>query len=103
MNGCVKYFDNDNKYIIILVHDKELLKKYNEIWDTIKNLFNLFKKEFNIEPVYNYKFIKTKIKICNNKINASFCDNKISEDNAYCVCLYVILLDSIFVDANKEC
>ena len=37
MNGCVKYF-NDNKCMNLLVHDKELLKKYNEIWDMISNL-----------------------------------------------------------------
>ena len=26
MCGYVKYFDNNNKYIIFLTHDKELLK-----------------------------------------------------------------------------
>ena len=34
----VKYFDNSNKYIEFLVHDKELLQKYNEILDKISNL-----------------------------------------------------------------
>ena len=29
MNGYVKYFDNNNKCINLLVRDKELLKKYN--------------------------------------------------------------------------
>ena len=37
MNGYVKYF-NDNKCMNLLTHDKELLKKYNEIWDKISNL-----------------------------------------------------------------
>ena len=30
MNGYVKYFVNRNKCINLLVHNKELLKKYNE-------------------------------------------------------------------------
>ena len=30
MNGYVKYFVNSNKCINLLVHNKELLKKYNE-------------------------------------------------------------------------
>ena len=37
-NGYVKYFDNNNKYMNLLVHDKKYLKKYNEIWDKISNL-----------------------------------------------------------------
>ena len=37
MNGYVKCFDNNNKYINFLVHDKEVLNKYNKIWDKIKN------------------------------------------------------------------
>ena len=35
MNGYVKYFDSNNKYMNILVHHEELLKKYNKIWDKI--------------------------------------------------------------------
>ena len=34
----------------LLVHDKEMLKKYDAIWDEISNLL---KKEFDNEPVYN--------------------------------------------------
>ena len=37
MNGYVKYFDSNNKCINLLIHDKELLKRYSEIWDNIGN------------------------------------------------------------------
>ena len=30
MNRYVKHSDNNNKYIIFVVHDKELLQKYEE-------------------------------------------------------------------------
>ena len=56
----------------------------------------------NSEPVYNDKYIKTKIKIYNDKVYTNFQHNKIPEDNKYCACLSVILLDSIFVNSNKE-
>ena len=56
----------------------------------------------NSEPVYNDKYIKTKIKIYNDKVYTNFQHNKIPKDNEYCACLSVILLDSIFVNSNKE-
>ena len=37
INGYVKYF-NDNKCVNLLVYDRELLRKYNEIWNRISNL-----------------------------------------------------------------
>ena len=62
----------------------------------------MIKKEFNSEPVYNDKYIKTKTKIYNNRVYTSFQHNKIPKDNEYFACLSVILLDSIFVNSDKE-
>ena len=78
MNGYVKYFESNNKCISRLVYDNNLLKIYNEIWNKISDLL---KKEFDIKPVHNSKYIKVKIKIYNNKIDSSFHDNKTPEDN----------------------
>ena len=99
MNAYAKYFDKNSKYKNHLVKDKKILKKYLKIWNKIKSLI---KKELNSEPVYNDKYIKTKIKIYNDKVYTNFQHNKIPEDNKYCACLSVILLDSIFVNSNKE-
>ena len=74
MNGYVKYFDNNNKYIKLLVHDEELLKKHNETWDKVKNLF---KREFDSKPSYNDKYIKTKIKIYYDKTYTNCLYNKV--------------------------
>ena len=81
-----------------LVKDEKILKKYLKIWSKIKRLI---KKGLNSEPVYNDKYIKTKIKIYNDKVYTNFQHNKIPKDNEYCACLSVILLDSIFVNSNK--
>ena len=38
MNTYTKCFDKSNKYINLLVNDKEILKKYSEKWYKIKSL-----------------------------------------------------------------
>ena len=78
---------------------KKYLKKYSEIRNKIKSLI---KKEFNSEPVYNHKYIRTKIKIYNKRVYTNFEHNKIPKENEYCPCLSVILLDSVFVNSDKE-
>ena len=75
-----------------------MLKKYKKIWNKISNLL---KKGFNSELVYDNKYIKTKIKIYDNKTKTDFYSNKIPEDNEYCTYLSVILLDSVVkIDDN---
>ena len=70
---------------------KKILKKDNEIWDKIKNLF---KKEFNNEPVC--KTVNISLYIVN------FYGNKMSEENECYTCLSVILLYSIFFNSYTE-
>ena len=77
MNEYDKYF-NDSKYMNLLVHDTELLKKFNKISD---NISNLLKEWFDSEPVYDNKYIKAKIKIDSNNTNTNFYGNKILEDD----------------------
>ena len=93
MNAYAKYFDQNSKYMNLLVNDKEILKKYTDIRNKIKSQI---KKEFNSEPVYFDIYFKTKIKVCNDKVYTNFQHNKIPKDNEYCVRLSVILLDSSF-------
>ena len=99
VNAYAKYFDENNKYINLLVNDKEILKFLSEIWNKTKRLI---KKEFNSETVYNDKYIKIKVKIYNNRVDTNFQHNEIPKDNEYFACLSVILLDSIFVNSDKE-
>ena len=90
----------NSKYKNLLVNDKEILEKYNKIQNKIKSLF---KKEFDNEPVCNDKYIKTKIKIYNDGVYTNFQYYKTPKGNEYCICLSVILLDSILVNSDKEC
>ena len=64
--------------------DGELLQKYNEIWEKVKNSL---KKEFDSEPVYDEQFLKAKIKSYNGKIDTHFHDNKIQNKDFQFICL----------------
>ena len=62
--------------------------------DKISKLLN---KRFDSRSVWDNKYIKTKIKIYNNKMDKNFHRNKIPEDNEYCDYLSVTLLNSVII------
>ena len=70
MIGYAKYFNSD-KTISFKVIDKGLLKRYTRIWGESSSLIG---KEFDGEPIYgdNDKYIKTKIKSYEDKVNINF-------------------------------
>ena len=84
---------DETKYISFLIKDDELFEKYNEIWGKVKNSL---KKEFDSEQVYNEKYLKTKIKSHNGKINTNFHNNKIPKEGSQFIFLSVILIDFVF-------
>ena len=87
-----KYFD-ETKYMSFLIKDK-LLEKYNEIWRKAKSSI---KKEFDIEPIYNEKYLKPKLKSFNGKTITNFHNNRILKEGSQFVCLSVISIDFLFV------
>ena len=99
MIGYVKCFER-NKTKSFKATDNKLLKKYNKIWERVSNLMNT---EFDSEPVYfdNDKYIKTKIKLYEDKLNANFQGKKIPKENASYKCLSLLMLDSV-IRANKK-
>ena len=73
-----------------LIEDDDLLEKYNIIWDKISADI---KNEFDSEPVYNKKFLKTKMKSHGDEVT-DFHDN-ISKVNSNHTSLAVVSLDSV--------
>ena len=75
-----------------------MLEKYNEIW---KKVSNSIKKGFDSKPVYNEKYLETKIKSYQGKMNSNFHDNKTPKEGSQCICLSAILINSVFrIDKN---
>ena len=59
-SAIVKSYDGGlTKWMYILIEDEELLKKHDYIYNKVSNST---RKEFDSEPVYNKKCLKTKIK-----------------------------------------
>ena len=89
---------NETKYMSLFIKDNDLLEKYNEIWEKVKN--NM-KNEFDSEPVYNKKYMKIKIKSYNEKINTNFPNNKILKGGSQRIYLSVILIDTVFIKGKS--
>ena len=92
MSVYIRDFD-ETEYMSFLRKDDELLQKYNEIWEKVSN--NI-KKYFDSDPVCNEKHLKIKIKSYKGKINAKFDNYKIQREGSQCICLPVILIDSVY-------
>ena len=83
MNGYVKKFkvkDGDksknNKLISFGLDDDKLLEKYKTIWTKIEDLKNI---ESNALPVYDDRYIKTKI-TNGDEVYTNFCSLNVPKD-----------------------
>ena len=87
MSGYIKYFDDG---VLIKIEDESVYLKYNEIWNKIKKTLNT---RFHSQPIYDHKYIKTKVKTFSGGINTLFSDNKIpKEGNHYTVLQQYVLI-----------
>ena len=100
MIGYIKHFDS-NKTMYFKVSDNKLLKKYNKIWEKVVHLMNTV--EFDSDPVYGDKdkYINTKIKMYEDRVNTNFQGKKVPKENASYKCLSLIMLDSV-IRVNKK-
>ena len=97
MTGYVRKFEV-NTTMSFRISDKQLLRKYNQIWKIAEKLLKI---KFDSKLVYgdNDKCIKTKIKKYDGSLNTNFQGKKMSK--APCKSLSIIMLDSI-VKAKKK-
>ena len=57
--------------------------------------------EFHDQPLYGKNNLQTEIKSYDNKIKTYFHGNKIHEQNPCCVCISIIVIDSV-LKMNKD-
>ena len=89
MTAYRKDFD-EIKFMSLLIKDHELLQKYNDIWEKIKDSL---KRELDSKPVYN-KIQYLKLKFYNEKINTKFENNKIPKAVSKYICSILFLEQS---------
>ena len=76
---------DETKYMSLLISKKNITKS------GIKSAI-LLKKGFGSEPVFNEKYLKTKIKSYEIKTNINFYSDKMPKEGSRCICLSVILI-----------
>ena len=66
MNGYIKYFENGGKNMSFLIKNNEEWEKYEGIWNVIKNKLKI---KFHSQPIYEKKYLKTKVREFNVALN----------------------------------
>ena len=64
MSTFAKSYDGETLWMKFLIKDDDLLKKYNYIWNKVSNNT---KKQFDCEPTYIKKILKTIIRSYNDE------------------------------------
>ena len=79
--------------------DDEVLDKKNKIWGVIKKMS---KTKFHSEPVYDEKYLKTKVIEFDGVIKTKFLGNGVPKENMHYTCIACITIDSVIKMEKKN-
>ena len=102
MSGYVKAFkvkEGNNKLMFFRIDEEKLLEKCKTIWTKIEDLKNI---KLNALPVYDDRYLKTKMCTFGDKIYTNFRGLNVPEDNIECESFTVISIDSLLVYDKKH-
>ena len=99
MTGYIKYFENSGKNMSFVIKDDNVLHKYNEIWEKIKEKLNI---KFHSMPVYDEKYMKAKVREFNGVIKTNFLGDEIPKENVHYTCIAWITIDSVMRMEKKN-
>ena len=99
MSGYIKYFENGGKNMSFVIKDDDVLDKYNEIWDKIKETLSI---KFHSMPVYDEKYIKAKVREFNGVIKTNFLGDEVPKENEHYTCIACITIDSVMRMEKKN-
>ena len=92
MDGYIKYFDDGGKNMSFVTDDEKIYKKYNEIWEVIRNPL---KVDFTVNSVRDDIYLVAKLKIFNKINRTTFNNNDIPRERNHYICIPVIDIDSV--------
>ena len=99
MSGYTQYFENGDKNIFFVIKDDDMLDKYNEIWNKIKEKLNI---KSDSMPVYDEKYMKAKVRKFNDMIKTNFLGDKIRKESIDYICIACITIDFVMRMEKKE-
>ena len=94
----IKVEDKINKLMSFRIDDEKLLEKYRAIYIKIEDLKNI---RLNALPVYDGRYIKTKIRTFDDKLYKNFRGLDMPEDDIECEYFTVSFIDSLLVYDKK--
>ena len=92
MDGYIKYFDDVGKNMSFVTDDEKIHKKYNKIWEVIRNLLKI---DVTVNPVRDDIYLVAKLKIFNRINRTTFTNNAIPIEKDHYICIPVIDIDSV--------
>ena len=93
MDGYIKYFDDGGKNVSFVTDDEKTYKKYNEIWEVVRNLLKI---DFTVNTVREDIYLVAKLKIFNKVNRTTFNNNNyIPMERNHYICILVIDIDSV--------
>ena len=69
ITGYIKYFENGGKNMSFIIKDDDVLDKYIEIWDKIKETLSI---KFHSTLIYGENYIKAKVREFNCVVKTNF-------------------------------
>ena len=81
-----------------LIKDNEVWNKYDKIWEVIKDILGI---NFYSEPVYEYKYLKAKVREFDGMIKTNFLGN-MPKENMHYTWIACITIDSILTIDKKK-
>ena len=92
MNGYIKYFENGGKNMSFMIKDDKVWDKYDKIWNVIKDKLGI---KFHSEPVYEYKYLRVKVREFDDMIKTNFLGNDVPKENMHYTCIACITINSV--------
>ena len=92
MDGHIKYFKDGGKNMSFMIKDDKVWDKYDKIWNVIKDKLNI---KLHSEPVYEYKYLRTKVREFDGVIKTNFLSNDVPKENIDYICIACITIDFV--------
>ena len=99
MSGYIKYFENGGKNMSFMVKDDNVLDKFNNIWDKIKEKLSI---RFHSMPVYDQTYIKAKVREFDGAIKTNFLGDGVTKENMHYACIACITINSVMRMEKKN-
>ena len=81
-----------------MIEDDKVRNKYDKIWNLIKDKVDI---TFHSEPVYEYKYLRTKVREVDSVIKTNFLGNGLPKGNMHYACIACITIDSVMKMGKK--